>query len=165
MRTNGARTCRQLRRRLPDIGIIHVREKGADKRQIEDADVYLELPFTHRKILNRIKQLLPADEATEEIVRYGQITLYRNKRSVDVGGRGEVKLTPKLAALLEEFMRHPHQVVTRRQLMQNVWETDYIGDTRTLDVHIRWMREILEADPGKPQLLQTVRGKGYILAV
>lgn len=163
MRTNGARTCRKLRRLCPNAGIIHVRAQEGIQDQVAEADIYLQLPFTHRKILNRIKQLLPADEATEEIVRLGIIKLYRNKRTVDVANRGEVRLTPKLLALLEEFLRHPNQVIGRPQLMQNVWETDYIGDTRTLDVHIRWIREILESDPGNPVFLQTVRGKGYFL--
>jgi two-component system phosphate regulon response regulator PhoB len=71
-------------------------------------------------------------------------------------------LTPKLAQLLEEFIRHPNELVTRRQLMLNVWKTEYIGDTRTLDVHIRWVREQIEENPTKPQLLRTIRGKGYI---
>jgi DNA-binding response OmpR family regulator len=74
-------------------------------------------------------------------------------------------LTPKQAQLLEEFVRYPNQVVSRRQLMQNVWRTDYIGDTRTLDVHIRWVREIIEEDPAQPKLLRTVRGKGYIFTM
>ena len=130
-----------------------------------EADVYLQLPFTPRKLLNRVRALLPVDQVKEEIVRYGSISLYRTKRSVEVNGQGESLLTPKLADLLEEFIRHPNEVVTRRQLMIDVWKTDYIGDTRTLDVHIRWMRELIEEDPAKPTLLKTVRGKGYIFCV
>ena len=90
---------------------------------------------------------------------------YLTKKSVDIEGKGERRLTPKLAHLLAQFMRHPHQVLTRRELMRRVWHTDYIGDTRTLDVHIRWVREIIEEKPAKPQFLKTVRGKGYILAI
>ena len=74
-------------------------------------------------------------------------------------------MTPKLAHLLEEFLRHPNQILGRHTLMENVWKTSYFGDTRTLDVHIRWIREIIEVDPAKPLLLRTIRGVGYIFAV
>jgi len=165
MRSNGSRTCRRLRRALGEIPIIHVRKQGDAEEAEAEADIYLEHPFTPRKLLNRIRTLLPADEAIDEIVRYGEIKFYPGKPSVDVADRGEKRLTPKLAQLVREFLRHPNEVVTRVQLMQNVWKTDYIGDTRTLDVHIRWVREALELDPAKPKLLLTVRGKGYVLIV
>ncbi|MCZ7673350.1 MAG: hypothetical protein M5U34_42670 [Chloroflexi bacterium] len=80
-----------------------------------EADVYLEHPFTPRKLFNRIKMLLPTDDVTEEVVRYGPITFFPNKPSVDVSGKGEQRLTPKLAQLLQEFLRHPNEVVTRVQ--------------------------------------------------
>ena len=130
-----------------------------------EADVYLEHPYTARKLLNRVRALLPADDINGEVVRCGPITLYLSKPSVEVPGKSECRLTPKLANLLEEFVRHPNEIISRRQLMQNVWNTDYIGDTRTLDVHIRWMREIIEVDPAKPELLKTVRGKGYVFCI
>ncbi len=165
MRSNGSRTCRRLRRALGDIPIIHIRKCGAPEELEAEADIYLEHPFTPRKLLNRIRTLLPADEVTEEVVRYGDVKFYPNKSSVDVADQGEQRLTPKLAQLLQEFMRHPNEIVTRTQLMQHVWNTDYIGDTRTLDVHVRWVREVVETDPGKPKRLQTVRGKGYIFII
>ena len=162
MRSSGARICRRLRRVTETTPLIHVRAENQTLDQSADADVFMQRPFTPRKILNRIRALLPADEVKEEIVRYGSICLYRTKRSVEVNGQGESQLTPKLTLLLEEFIRHPNEVITRRQLMQNVWNTDYIGDTRTLDVHIRWMRELIEMDPAHPVILKTVRSKGYI---
>lgn len=165
MRSSGARTCRRLKRALQVIPIIHIRSETHPIDRSAEADVYLQLPFTPRKLLNRVRALLPVDQVKEEIVRYGNISLYRNKRSVEVNGQGENQLTPKLAELLEEFIRHPNEVVTRRQLMIDVWKTDYIGDTRTLDVHIRWMRELIEENPAKPVLLKTVRGKGYIFCI
>lgn len=164
MRSNGARTCRRLKKSSPDLPIIHIRAAGQPEDPEAEADVYLEQPFTPRKLLNRVKDLLPIDPAVEEIVKYGHISLYLTKKSVDAG-KGETRLTPKLVLLLEQFMRHPHQLLTRRKLMQCVWNTDYIGDTRTLDVHIRWVREQIEQDPAKPKYLKTVRGKGYILAI
>jgi DNA-binding response OmpR family regulator len=164
MRTNGARTCRRLKKSNGELPIIHVRAAGEVEDPDAEADVYLEQPFTPRKLLNRVKDLLPINHAVEETVRYGHISLYLSKKSVDAGN-GESRLTPKLAHLLEQFLRHPCQVLTRRELMQSVWKTDYIGDTRTLDVHIRWVREHIEENPAKPQFLKTVRGKGYILAI
>lgn len=162
MRSNGSRTCRRLRRALDNNPIIHIRKQGNPEESEAEADIYLEHPFTPRKLINRIRTLLPADEVTDEVVRYGDVKFYPGKPSVDVAGQGEQRLTPKLAQLLQEFMRHPNELVTRVQLMQDVWKTDYIGDTRTLDVHIRWVREVVETDPGNPKRLQTVRGKGYI---
>lgn len=165
MRSNGARTCRRLRRSLRETPIIHARAAGQPEDRTAEADVYLEYPFTPRKLLNRIYALLPADDATEFVVRCGHIKLYLSKPSVELPGQGEHRLTPKLAQLLEEFVRHPNELISRRQLMQDVWKTDYIGDTRTLDVHIRWIREIIEENPARPQILRTVRGKGYVFCV
>ncbi|MCP4363042.1 MAG: response regulator transcription factor [Chloroflexi bacterium] len=163
MRSSGTRTCRRLRRVLNATPLIHVRSETQKLDNSAEADVYLQLPFTPRKLLNRVRALLPVDVIKEEIVRYGCISLYRSKGSVEINCHGKNQLTPKLAQLLEEFVRHPHQVVTRRQLMHNVWKTDYVGDTRTLDVHIHWMRELIEKNPAKPLFLKTVRGRGYIL--
>ncbi|GMQ78522.1 MAG: response regulator transcription factor [Anaerolineae bacterium] len=165
MRSIGIRTCRRIRSVLPDTPIIHCRSRAQSSTRNVEADIYLVQPFTSRKLLNRIKRLLPADDLKEEIVRAGNLTYYVSKRSVDVAGQGESRLTPKLACLLEQFLIHPNEVVSRLQLMENVWNTDYIGDTRTLDVHVRWMREIIEKDPAAPVLLKTVRGMGYIFAI
>ena len=165
MRSSGARICRRFRKISPDVPLIHIRGEDDAEDKDTEADVYLQLPFTPRKLMNRVKSLLPADVLTEEVVRYGPITFFKTKRSVDVHGQGETKLTPKLAQLLEAFLRHPNELITRKQLMIDVWKTDYIGDTRTLDVHIRWVREVLEDDPAHPKLLMTVRGHGYRLTI
>jgi len=165
MRSSGARSCRRLRGMLGNIPIIHCRTKGHAEDPSILADIYLEQPFTGRKLLNRVRDLLPVDLYKEEIIRFGHILLYRSKRAVYIEEKGEQRLTPKLAQLLEEFLRHPNELVSRRQLMQNVWHTDYVGDTRTLDVHVRWVRECIEKDPSNPTLLRTVRGKGFILAL
>lgn len=162
MRSSGARICQRLRRSAPETPLIHCR--SADMKEPLDAaaDVYLQKPFTSRKLSNRIRALLPANDSEEQIVRAGHLTLYLGKRSVEVGGKGEHQLTPKLTRLLEEFLRHPNEVLSRKQLMEQVWQTSYVGDTRTLDVHIRWAREIIEEQPKQPKLLATVRGIGYI---
>lgn len=165
MRSSGTRSCLRLRRALGDTPIIHSRIFGEPEDRTAEADIYLEHPYTARKLINRIRTLLPADANQEDIFRCGPIILYRSKPSVMVEGQGEKRLTPKLSRLLEEFIRHPNEIVSRKQLMQNVWKTDYIGDTRTLDVHIRWLREKIEVDPAQPVLLRTVRGKGYVYDV
>ncbi len=165
MRSSGVRSCRRLRSIMPDTPMIHCREEGEMEDNSAEADVYLERPFTARKVMNRIKMYLPTDDWKQEIARAGDITFYPAKRSVDVNGQGEQKLTPKLATLLDVFLRNPNRVLARQKLMHDVWETDFMGDTRTLDVHIRWMREVIEKDPAKPILLKTVRGKGYIFNV
>lgn len=163
MRSTGVRTCRTLRRRLNDVPVIHCRaaEQEVDETA-EDAHIYLRHPFTPRKLLNRVKALLPAMDDEERILRANGLVLYRDKGAVDVRGQGDQMLTPKMLRLLEEFMSHPGEVLTRRQLMQNVWKTNYVGDTRTLDVHVRWLRRLIEEDPTHPRRLLTVRGQGYI---
>ena len=165
MRSNGVRSCRRLRGELPNIPIIHCRNEGELEDRSAGADVYLAQPFTSRKVINRIRALLPTDDWKQEIVRAGHITFYPTKKSVDINGQGEQRLTPKLTALLNVFLRNPNEILARETLMQEVWDTDFMGDTRTLDVHIRWMREVIEEDPAKPKLLKTVRGKGYIFSI
>ena len=165
MRSIGVRTCRRIHSTSPNTPIIHCRSREQSTTSNIDADIFLVRPFTSRKLINRIKRLLPADDLKEEIVRAGNLTYYVLKRSVDVTGQGESRLTPKLACLLEQFLRDPNEVISRRRLMEKVWDTDYVGDTRTLDVHVRWMLEIIERDPADPKLLKTVRGVGYIFAI
>jgi len=94
----------------------------------------------------------------------GSLTL--ENRNLYLGnGRPPIKFTPKEAHLLALLMQCPGQVVSRAKIMKEVWQTDYPGDTRTLDVHICWLRQKLEDDPTNPQLLLTHRGVGYQLNV
>jgi len=90
----------------------------------------------------------------------GDLNLNLESRHLTKGER-TCKLTPKECKLLELFMSNEGKVLTRKFLMKKVWETDYMGDTRTLDVHIRWLREKIEDDPSNPLYLRTVRGVGY----
>jgi DNA-binding response OmpR family regulator len=165
MRSSGVRTCRRLRLALEDRPIILCRtyRQGADRSA--GADVYLNRPFSARKLLNRIRALLPADKMEEEIVCAGSITAYLSKGSIEIHGQGERRVTPKLLALFREFLLHPNTILPRHDLMKRVWKTSYFGDTRTLDVHIRWLREVIEQDPANPIFIKTVRGVGYIFAV
>jgi DNA-binding response OmpR family regulator len=87
-------------------------------------------------------------------------TLNLDSRQI-ITSNGAQTLTPRLCRLLEVFMRNPERVLTRKFLMKKVWETDYFGDTRTLEVHICWLRKKIEEDPHHPCYLRTVRGVGY----
>lgn len=90
----------------------------------------------------------------------GDLTLDLDGRCIVKNGV-ETHLTFKECALLKTFMNNGGEVVSRKRLMKEVWDTDYLGDTRTLDVHIRWLREKIEENPSRPTLLRTVRGVGY----
>lgn len=97
---------------------------------------------------------------TERFVRFGPMVFDIKHRAVL--RQPEIhRLTPKLYRLFHLLVSHEGKIVSRRHIMNEVWETDYMGDTRTLDVHIRWMREKIEDNPSKPRYLCTVRGKGY----
>lgn len=166
-RSNGLRGCRRLHQQFPHLPFIYIAPEGqADPpADFPPTIITLTRPFSPRKLHNRIRALLPANSQAEQIVRFGPLTFYLGKRSVEVAGKGETPLNPKLTKLLEIFLRCPNEIVTRKQLMEEVWQTSYVGDTRTLDVHIRWIREIIEDVPTNPQFLTTVRGMGYILQI
>jgi DNA-binding response OmpR family regulator len=157
--TNGLRICRLIRASHSEVPVIHILPKG-EKAALESspAEALLELPFTPRKLINSIKRLLPG--ARKEVTQVGPIRLALDARIVQAYGR-EQRLTPKTASLLEVFLRHPGETLDRSFLMRQVWDTDYVGDTRTLDVHVRWMREAIEPDPRSPRHILTVRGVGY----
>ncbi len=125
-------------------------------------NVHLREPFTARKLLNRVQRLLPT--IGDHVLRAGDLVFDVQQRTVRRGMLNH-RLTPKQARLLEVFMRHPGQVLTRRFLMEQVWETDFVGDTRTLEVHIHWLRKAIEEDPSHPVFLKTVRRVGYRFAV
>jgi DNA-binding response OmpR family regulator len=122
----------------------------------------LQLPFTSRKVTNRVAKLLSC--RTGIMLAAGALTLNLEARCVSRGDSIH-RLTPRQARLLEVFMRHTGQTLTRKFLMETVWETNYMGDTRTLDVHVRWIRERIEQDPSSPKYLRTVRGIGYRFGV
>jgi two-component system phosphate regulon response regulator PhoB len=93
-------------------------------------------------------------------VRLPDLIVDRHQRQVLCQGRAH-SLTPKEFRLLSLLINHSDQILSRKTIMQEVWETDYLGDTRTLDVHIRWIREKIEKNPSRPQRLITIRGVGY----
>lgn len=162
MRTSGDRICRNLRTYLPDTPIIQIRPLDNGTDASSTADVILEHPFTWRKLVNRVKRFVEAPEREGEVLQAGKIQLNVPKRILTVNEQ-EKRLTPKLVGLAELLLKHPNTVIARKTLIQQVWNTEYMGDTRTLDVHIRWLREAVEQNPSKPQIIKTVRGVGYRL--
>ena len=118
----------------------------------------LQMPFTHRRVVHRVDKLLT--ERRTHMLVVGDLGLNLQTRCVHKGDQVK-RLTPKQAHLLQVFMQHAGQTLKRKFLMETVWNTDYMGDTRTLDVHVRWIREKIEDNPSQPRYLRTVRGVGY----
>jgi DNA-binding response OmpR family regulator len=113
-------------------------------------------------LVNRIKPFLPADE--KDLLHVGPIRLNLKQKQVRCMGR-HARLTPRQVILLKTLMERPGEVFERGALFRLVWDTEYTGDTRTLDVHISWLRHALENDPRHPRFLKTVRGVGYRLDI
>lgn len=159
LRSTGKRICQSLRAETENIPIILIIDEGVI---IENghADVVLNLPFTVQKLVNRLKHVLPIE--SDKTLRVGPIRLDVERRIVRCLGK-RTRLTPRLVSLLSIFMQQHGEVVERNSLFSRVWETDYTEDTRTLDVHISWLRRALEVEPEHPILLKTVRGVGYQL--
>jgi DNA-binding response OmpR family regulator len=161
MRTTGTRICRGLRAKTNDLPIVLI--SSPDKAPRTDdvqANVVLKLPFTIRKLVNRIKPLVPRKET--DFLILGDISLDLDHLHVHCKGR-EAHLTPRMVRLLKILMEKQGEVVERDELFREVWDTDYTDDTRTLDVHISWLRKAIEKDPRNPRYLKTIRGVGYIL--
>jgi len=161
LRSTGIRICLSLRKKDSKLPIILIleKEKPVDK---ELADAVLALPFTVQKLVNRVKALMPGDG--NNMINVGPIRLDVEQRRVKCLGKS-TKLTPRLITLLNILMDKHGEVVERESLFKKVWETNYTGDTRTLDVHISWLRRAIELDPDNPKFLKTIRGVGYRLDI
>jgi DNA-binding response OmpR family regulator len=188
--THVARTHRQATNRLrslrPDLLIVDVASFGAAGRRVheslrsrldgvpavllleerymvvtEPGDAVMTRPFTSRKLLHRVKTAAASvtDHQSREI-RVGPLVLDPVTRVLSKGEES-LKLRPKEAALLAFFMKNPGKVLSRQEIMRRVWDTDYAGDTRTISVHVRWLRQQIEDNPNHPLFLRTVRGVGY----
>jgi DNA-binding response OmpR family regulator len=161
LRSTGLRICQSLHEKDSKLPLILILE--SDKFVEKDAaDAVLSLPFTVQKLVNRIKPLLPGDG--KNVLHVGPIRLDLEKRRVRCLGKN-TKLTPRLVTLLNLLMDKHGEVVERESLFKKAWETNYTGDTRTLDVHISWLRRAIELDPDNPKLLKTIRGVGYRLDI
>jgi DNA-binding response OmpR family regulator len=162
LRTSGKRICQSIRRvssEIPIVVIVDQVEKNFDRLE---ANVVLTLPFTLQKLINRIKPLLPVER--KDVLEVGELQMDTEQRFVRYQNR-QVRLTPRLVILLKVLMEHPGEVIEREQLFKLVWDTAYTGDTRSLDVHVSWLRQALEDDPRNPKIIKTVRGVGYRLDI
>jgi DNA-binding response OmpR family regulator len=160
MKTSGTRMCRQARAMLDGIPIILVSPEKSEIDRGSGASVSLIQPFTPRKLLNRVERLLPGDDRYALEIDPIKLNLAMGKvRCL----KKETRLTPKLTKLLELFLQNPGRLMMRKTLIRKVWHTDYTGDTRTLDVHMSWLRQAIEPDPTRPRFLKTIRGMGYRL--
>ena len=162
----GTEVCRRLRARssVPVI-MVTARDDEIDKVVGLElgADDYVTKPFSHRELVARIRAVLRRGQDFElepDVLEVDDVRMDVERHEVWV--RGEpVKLALKEFELLEILLRNAGRVMTRGQLIDRIWGADYVGDTKTLDVHVKRLRAKVETDPAEPQLLVTVRGLGY----
>ncbi|MCP6759210.1 winged helix-turn-helix domain-containing protein [Pelatocladus sp. BLCC-F211] len=165
---NGLDVCRLLRYQGNPVPILMLSAKGSETDRVlgleVGADDYLTKPFSMRELVARCRALLRRQRLSSlpqlPALNYKEITLYPQECRVLVRGQ-EVSLSPKEFRLLELFMSYARRVWSREQLLDQVWGPDFVGDSKTVDVHIRWLREKLEQDPSRPEYIVTVRGFGY----
>jgi two-component system, OmpR family, phosphate regulon response regulator PhoB len=164
---NGLDLCRLLRREGNMIPILMLTAKGSETDRVVGlevgADDYLTKPFGMRELSARCRALLRRERRImpqQVILQYQDLWMNLDECRVIVRDI-LTELSPKEFRLLELFMRNPRRVWSREQLLERVWGPDFMGDSKTVDVHIRWLREKLEVDPSRPKYLVTVRGFGY----
>ena len=162
---DGLEVCRRLRGGS-DVAILMLTAKDAVADKVagldSGADDYLVKPFAFDELLARLRALLRRRQSPErEVLRFADLTMDTRTRQVRRGER-EIELTAKEHDLLELFMRHPRQVLTRDIIYERIWEYDFSGESNIIEVYVRYLRAKLEAK-GEPRLIHTVRGVGYAL--
>jgi two-component system, OmpR family, response regulator RegX3 len=168
---SGTEVCKQLRQRS-DVPIIMLTAKDSEVDKVVGlelgADDYVTKPYSSRELVARIRAVLRRnadlgeDVATPGTLIVGPVRLDTERHVVEIGGT-ITQFPLKEFELLEFLMRNSGRVLTRTQLIDRVWGSDYVGDTKTLDVHIKRLRAKIEVDPANPVFIQTVRGLGYKL--
>ncbi|MBA2773069.1 MAG: response regulator transcription factor [Nocardioidaceae bacterium] len=162
----GTEVCRQLRQ-MSAVPVIMVSAKDAEIDKVVGlelgADDYVTKPYSPRELVARIRAVLrrgKEPELTPPTLESGDVRMDTERHVVTVNG-AEIQLPLKEFELLELFLRNSGRVLTRGQLIDRVWGADYVGDTKTLDVHVKRLRAKIEPDPAHPRSLVTVRGLGY----
>ena len=163
----GTEVCRQLRQRS-NVPVIMLTAKDSEVDKVVGlelgADDYVTKPFSSRELVARIRAVLRRRGEPEELLsatlEAGPVRMDVDRHVVTVGGAA-VQLPLKEFELLELLLRNAGRVLTRMQLIDRVWGSDYVGDTKTLDVHIKRLRAKIEPDPSTPRYIVTVRGLGY----
>lgn len=162
----GLDVCRQLRASHNHTPILVVSARDSETDRVlgleVGADDYLIKPFGMRELVARCRALLrrTSNTSTSKVLEHANLRLFQDECRVTRDGI-DVNLSPKEYRLLELFMGNPRRVWSRDKLLEHVWGLDYFGDSKTVDVHIRWLREKLETNPSAPEHLITVRGFGY----
>ena len=164
---DGLQVCRILRQEMPaPILMLTAKVEEVDKvLGLElGADDYMTKPFSMRELIARVRALLRRSElqpaAATDLLRSGDLTIDARKREARRRDTA-IPLKPKEFELLSFFLRNRARAFTREQILNEIWGYDYAGDTRTVDVHVRWLREKIEDHPAKPTRLITIRGTGY----
>jgi two-component system response regulator RegX3 len=168
---SGTEVCRTIRA-TSDVPIIMVTAKDAEIDRVVGlelgADDYVTKPYSSRELVARIKAVMrrrtgePFNNGDDGVLIVGKIRVDLDKHMVTVDGKS-IQLPLKEFFLLEFLMRNAGKVMTRNQLIDRVWGSDYYGDTKTLDVHIKRLRAKIEEDSTDPRIIQTIRGLGYKL--
>lgn len=164
---SGTEVCRQVRL-TSNVPIIMLTAKDGEVDKVVGlelgADDYVTKPFSSRELLARIRAVLRRHGEVEDLlpaaVEAGPVRMDVERHIVTVRGR-QVAMPLKEFDLLEYLVRNSGRVLTRGQLIDRVWGSDYVGDTKTLDVHVKRLRAKIEEDPANPEHIQTVRGLGY----
>jgi two-component system, OmpR family, response regulator MprA len=162
---DGFEVCRAVRREsIIPILLLTARDEATDKVHGLDcgADDYVVKPFNPDELMARVRALLRrAQPRQPDVLRFEDVELVPSAREARRGGEN-LELTAREFELLELFLRHPRRVLSREQILQDVWGFDYLGDSNLVDVRIKYLRDKLESG-GRPRLIQTVRGAGYAL--
>ena len=166
---NGTEVCKQIRV-TSNVPIIMLTAKDDEVDKVVGlelgADDYVTKPYSSRELLARVRAVLRrngevgGESLTGAIVQVGQLKLDADRHLVTFKGEN-ITLPLKEFELLEFLMRNAGRVLTRMQIIDRIWGSDYVGDTKTLDVHIKRLRSKFESDPANPELIQTIRGLGY----
>jgi two-component system, OmpR family, response regulator RegX3 len=164
---SGFDVCRELRK-ASDVPIVMLTARGDEADRVVGlelgADDYVVKPFSAREVIARIRAVLrrvaPASEPSGETIQIGDVRLDPARRSVEVAGR-EVDLARREFELLHRLMLGAGAVITREQLIEDVWDMNWFGSTKTLDVHVSSLRRKLGDDPAEPSYIHTVRGVGF----
>ena len=167
-RLSGTEVCRRIRR-ISRVPVIMVTAKDSEIDKIVGleigADDYVTKPYSYRELLARVHAVLRRsheDGPQELLLSAGRVMMDVERHEVRVDGEA-VTMPLREFELLELFLRNPDRVLTRSQIIERIWGANYVGDTKTLDVHVKRIRAKIEVEPSAPRLLTTVRGVGYML--